>query len=159
MPTLEIFHGSILDAPCKAIVISIWENGILQWATAKAVGEKFWPKLQEQLLAMAPIAKWEVRHIHMEGYDLFFGRPFDYRIRQMTILGVESVIRNSLKIANTLWISEMALSAISENYMPNNENQINAITHLAISSFFEENPNHSVKKIYLVNFNKEVFRL
>lgn len=43
--------------------------------------------------------------------------------------------------------------------MPNNEYQINAITHLAIATYFEENPGHPVQKIYLVNFIKEVFRL
>lgn len=159
MPTTTIFTWSILNSPSKTLLISIWENRILKWTTALAIKERFWEELQEKLLSWEPFKKWECRMIQRDWYNLIFWRPFDYEIRQLTILWVEAVIKNALKICELNWFSSISISALTANYLPNNEWQINDITHLTLNDYFTKNPNSIINNIYLVNFSKDIFKI
>jgi hypothetical protein len=159
MPKISIFRWDIINGPSKTLLISIWENRILQWKTAKAVKEKFWEQLQNNLLKWEPFKKWECRMIQVGWYNLIFWRPFDYEIRQLTILWIEGVIKNALNICENSWIDSISISALTANYLPESECQINDITHLALNEYFEKKSNSGIKEIYLINFDKEIFKL
>lgn len=89
MPNLHIFSGSILDTPSKTLLISIGENGVLKGATARTMAERFGSELQEAVLASGPFEKCDARLFPRDGYNLIFGRPFDYDIKLLTIFGIE----------------------------------------------------------------------
>lgn len=156
---IHVFTGDILHAPSKNILISIGEDRIMKWATAKAVLSALWPWIQDLLLEDIPFEKWDTRLYEYAGYACIFGRPFDYRIIQMTILWVESVIRNALKICDERWLETLAISALVSNYMGGSDDQINDISLLALKTYFSDYPNSVVKDVYLVNFDREIFRL
>jgi hypothetical protein len=106
-----------------------------------------------------PFEKWDTRVVPFQGWNCIFGRPFDYKIPQLTILGVEAVIRKALEICDTNGWKEIAISALAGNYLGENDDQINDITRVALEYYFERNPESGLERIYLVNFEREIFRI
>ena len=153
-----IFTGSILNSPSNTYLISIWEDRILKWAVAKIMLETFGQEIQEILLTQKYFEKWEARLIQTKWKNLIFARPFDYDFKLLTIFWIESCIKNALKICDENWFENISITALSWNYLPDSENQINEITKLALKEYFSRNQKSILKKIFLVNYDREIFR-
>lgn len=115
--------------------------------------ETFGQKIQEILFTQNYFEKWEARLIKTWWKNLIFARPFDYDFKLLTILWIEWCIKSALKICEENWL------ALSWNYLPDSENQINEITKLALKEYFTKNQNSCVKEIFLINYDREIFRI
>lgn len=156
---LTIFSGSILNSPSNTYLISIWEDRILKWAVAKLILETFWNEIQKILLTQPYFEKSEARLIQAGWKNLIFARPFDYAFKLLTIFWIEGCIKNALKICEENWFENISITALSWNYLPDNENQINEISKLTISDYFIKNPNSCIKEIFLVNNERKIFKI
>ena len=154
-----IFTGSILNSPSNTYLISIWEDRILKWAVAKLVLETFGEEIQEILLNQSYFEKGEARLIKTWWKNLIFARPFDYDFKLLTILWIEWCIKSALKICEENWFENISITALSWNYLPDSENQINEITKLALKEYFSRNQNSCIKEIFLINYDREIFKL
>lgn len=154
-----IFTGSILNSPSNTYLISIWEDRVLKWEVAKLILETFWQKIQEELLTQKFFEKWEARLLQIWWKNLIFARPFDYDFKLLTILWIESCIKNAFKICEQNWFESISITALSWNYLPDSENQINEISKLAINDYSSRSPNFCIKEIFLVNNNRKIFKV
>lgn len=155
----SIFSGSILNSPSNTYLISIWEDRILKWAVAKLILKIFWEEIQKILLTQPYFEKGEARLIQTWWKNLIFARPFDYGIKLLTIFWIEWCVKNALKICEQNWFENISITALSWNYLPDSDYQICEITKLAINEYFVKNPSSCIKEIFLVNYDREIFKL
>lgn len=120
--------------------------------------ETFWQEIQERLFEQSYFEKWEARLIQTKWKNLIFARPFDYDFKLLTIFWIETCIKNALKICEEHWFENISITALSGNYLPENENQINEISKLALGEYFQKYPKSAVKEVFLINYEKKVFR-
>ncbi|MDD5769348.1 MAG: hypothetical protein PHE25_00120 [Candidatus Gracilibacteria bacterium] len=154
-----IFTGSILNSPSNTYLISIGEDRVLKGEVAKLILETFGQKIQEELLTQKFFEKGEARLLQIGGKNLIFARPFDYDFKLLTILGIESCIKNAFKICEQNGFESISITALSGNYLPDSENQINEISKLAINDYSSRSPNFCIKEIFLVNNNRKIFKV
>ncbi|MFZ3233655.1 MAG: hypothetical protein WA194_09335 [Patescibacteria group bacterium] len=68
-------------------------------------------------------------------------------------------MRAAFKICEEKGLKDIAISALSSRYLPNNQRQINAIAHLALETYFSETPNSVIENVWLVNYGETVFSM
>lgn len=154
---VEIIESNLFDIRADAYLISIGENCKLKGAIAKHIKENFSDRIEKRLKKAIPLPKGECILIQDQGNNFIFGMPFDYELPQLTIAGVEMILARALEICDANQIKSIAVPTIATNHMPEYSHSINHIIHLGIKDYFTRNPASNIKKIYLVNYKREVF--